>query len=82
MSEIATRVAKNTGYLYLRMSITVFVSLYTTRLVLNSLGDTDYGIFSIVGGTIALLGFFNASLSNSTQRFMSYAEGEERSHEE
>lgn len=76
MSEIATRVAKNTGYLYLRMSITVFVSLYTTRLVLNSLGDTDYGIFSIVGGTIALLGFFNASLSNSTQRFMSYAEGE------
>ena len=76
MSETATRVARNTGFLYIKMGITMFVSLYTTRLVLNALGDSDYGIFSIVGGAIALLGFFNSSLAGSTQRFMSYAEGE------
>ena len=33
----ATRVIKNTGYLYAKMGITMFISLYTTRLVLNSL---------------------------------------------
>ena len=76
MPGTASRVAINTGYLYARMGITMFVSLYTTRLVLNALGESDFGIFTIVGGTIALLGFFNASLSSSTQRFMSYAEGE------
>ena len=75
MSNTASRVAKNTGFLYIKMGVTMFVSLYTTRLVLNALGDSDYGIFSIVGGAIALLGFFNSSLSGSTQRFMSYAEG-------
>lgn len=72
----ASRVVKNTGFLYARMAITMFVSLYTTRLVLNALGATDFGIFSLVGGAIAMLGFLNASMAAATQRFMSYAEGE------
>lgn len=72
----ASRVAKNTGYLYAKMGITVFISLYTTRLVLNSLGDVDFGIFNIVGGAIAMLGFLNAAMAGATQRFMSYTEGE------
>lgn len=72
----ASRVAKNTGYLYAKMGITVFISLYTTRLVLNSLGDVDFGIFNIVGGAIAMLGFFNAAMAGATQRFMSFTEGE------
>ena len=38
MSQTANRVIKNTGYLYMKMAITMFVSLYTTRLILNSLG--------------------------------------------
>lgn len=75
MSSTATRIAQNTGFLYAKMGITMFVSLYTTRLVLNALGASDYGIFNTVGGAIALLGFFNAALASSTQRFMSYAEG-------
>ncbi len=58
------------------MGITMFVSLYTTRVVLNALGTSDYGIFNLVGGTIALLGFINGSMASATQRFMSYAEGE------
>lgn len=72
----ANRVAKNTGILYIKMAITVFISLYTTRLVLSALGSKDFGLFSVVGGAIALLGFLNASMSSATQRFMSFAKGE------
>lgn len=72
----ANRVIKNTGYLYAKMGITMFISLYTTRLILNSLGASDFGIFNIVGGAIAMLGFLNAAMEGATQRFMSYAEGE------
>lgn len=76
MSSTANRVIKNTGYLYAKMGITMFISLYTTRLILNSLGASDFGIFNIVGGAIAMLGFLNAAMAGATQRFMSYAEGE------
>lgn len=72
----STRVIKNTTYLYIKMIITIFVSLYTTRLILNSLGASDFGVFNVVGGAIAMLGFLNSTLANATQRFMSYAEGE------
>ena len=58
------------------MAITMFVSLYTTRLILNGLGASDFGIFNIVGGAIAMLGFLNTAMASATQRFMSYAEGE------
>lgn len=76
MSQTANRVIKNTGYLYAKMAITMFVSLYTTRLILNSLGASDFGIYNIVGGVISMLGFLNAAMAASTQRFMNYAEGE------
>lgn len=70
-----TRVIKNTGFLYAKMAITVFISLYSTRLILNALGASDYGVFNVVGGAIAMLGFLNASMAGATQRFMSYNEG-------
>ena len=76
MSSTANRVIKNTGFLYAKMGITMFISFYTTRLILNSLGASDFGIFNIVGGAIAMLGFLNASMASATQRFMSYCEGE------
>jgi O-antigen/teichoic acid export membrane protein len=75
MSYIANNIIKNTGWLYTKMVISIFVSLYTTRIILNSLGTADFGIFNIVGGAIALLGFLNAAMATATQRFMSYAEG-------
>lgn len=58
------------------MGITVFVSLYTTRLILNALGASDFGIYGIVGGAITMLGFLNSAMASATQRFMSYTEGE------
>lgn len=70
------RVAKNTGILYARMAITIFISLYSTRLVLEALGIKDFGIFNLVGGAIGMLMFLNNAMTGATQRFMSFAEGE------
>lgn len=72
----ANRIIKNTIYLYIKMGISIIISLYTTRAILQSLGTTDFGIFNIVGGSIALLGFFNGAMASATQRFISYSEGE------
>jgi len=58
------------------MGMTMIISLYSTRLILSSLGASDFGIFNVVGGAIAMLGFLNSTMANATQRFMSYAEGE------
>lgn len=76
MSEVANRVLKNSGYLYFSMGLSMFVSLYSTRLILNALGSSDFGIFCIIGGAIGMLGFLNAAMSTTTQRFINYAEGE------
>lgn len=74
--KAAKRVAMNTGFLYARMAITVFISLYSTRLILAALGTEDFGIFNVVGGAIAMLTFLNIAMTTATQRFMSYAQGE------
>lgn len=58
------------------MAVSVFVGLYSTRLILQALGAEDFGIFNVIGGSIAMLGFLNSTLSNATQRFMSCALGE------
>ncbi len=74
--QAANRVAKNTLILYARMAITMFVSLYSTRLVLAALGASDFGIFSVVGGAVAMLTFLNAAMTSASQRYMSFAQGE------
>lgn len=57
------------------MGISFFITLYSTRIILSALGAADFGIFNVIGGSIAMLGFLNSTLANATQRFMSYAEG-------
>ena len=54
-----SRIAKNTILLYFRMILTMLVSLYTSRVVLNTLGVSDFGIYNVVGGIVAMLGFIN-----------------------
>jgi len=73
----AQRVALNTGFLYAKMAITVFISLYATRIILLALGVEDFGIFNVVGGAITMLTFLNNAMSSATQRFMSYSRGSE-----
>lgn len=63
------RVAKNTLLLYFRMLLTMCISIYTSKVVLQALGIEDYGIYSVVGGVVALLNFFTNALSSSFQRF-------------
>lgn len=66
------RIAKNTIMLYIRMFIATIVGLYTTRVVLQTLGVEDYGIYGVVGSITAMLGFLKTSMSGSTSRFLAY----------
>lgn len=54
------------------MILVMGVSLFTSRIVLRELGVSDYGIYSLVGGIVALFGFFNAAMSSATQRYLSF----------
>ncbi|MEF2621745.1 MAG: oligosaccharide flippase family protein [Xylanibacter rarus] len=67
------RIAKNTLLLYFRMLFMMAISLYTSRVVLNTLGVEDYGIYNVVGGVVAMFGFINSSMSSATQRYITFA---------
>lgn len=58
-----TRIARNALLLYFRMLFTMAVSLYTSRVVLNTLGVEDFGVYNVVGGIVSMLGFFNSSMA-------------------
>lgn len=75
ISNNNTRIAKNTLLLYFRMLFTMAVSLYTSRVVLNTLGVENFGVYNVVGGIVSMLGFFNSSMATSTQRFLNYEMG-------
>ena len=66
------RIAKNTLLLYFRMLFMLVVSLYTSRVVLNTLGIVDYGINNVVGGVITMLGFLTGSLGSASSRYITY----------
>lgn len=74
-AENNKRIAKNTGMLYFRMILIMLVTLYTSRVVLQTLGVTDFGIYNVVGGVVTMLNFLNSSLSTATQRYMNYEMG-------
>lgn len=65
-----SRIAKNTFALYVRMLFTMVVSFYTSRVMLQTLGVTDYGILNVVGGVVAMLSFLNGSMASATQRYL------------
>lgn len=69
------RIFKNAIMLYIRMLLSMFVGLYTSRVVLQVLGVEDYGIYGLVGGVVAMMGFINASMGGATSRFITYELG-------
>ncbi len=69
------RIAKNTLLLYFRMILTMLVSLYASRVVLNVLGVEDFGIYNLVGGLVTMFVFLNGAMASSTQRFFAYEIG-------
>ena len=71
-TENNKRIAKNTILLYFRMVLTMGVSLYTSRIILNTLGVADFGTYNVVGGVVTMFGFFNGAMASATQRFLSF----------
>lgn len=66
------RITKNTIVLYLRMLFILCVGLFTSRVVLNTLGIEDYGLYNVVGGFVAFFTFLNGAMSTATQRFITF----------
>lgn len=79
MTETSTStnktIAKNTIILYFRMTFTMVVSLYTTRVFLDALGVIDYGIYNVVCGFVAMFGLMSGSQSAAISRFITYELG-------
>lgn len=70
-----SRIVKNTLFLYLRMFITMGVSLYTSRIILELLGIENYGLYNVIGGIVVLLSIVCNSMTAATQRFITYELG-------
>lgn len=76
------RLLKNTVFLYFRLVVTLGVSLYTSRVVLNALGIEDYGIHNVVAGAVAMVAFLNGAMASATQRFISFEVGKGSSNDQ
>lgn len=70
MDAANKRIAKNTLYMYIRLFTTIVIGLYTSRVVLQVLGVSDYGLYSVVGGVLSMFAFISGSLGQATSRFL------------
>ena len=67
--------AKNTIIMYIRMFVMMIIGLYTSRVILNTLGIEDYGIYNVVGGVVTMFSIISSSLSSSVSRFLTFEIG-------
>ena len=74
--KTGSRITRNALMLYVRMFVTIIIGLYTSRVVLEQLGITDFGIYGVVGNIIALTEFVNSALNSSFSRFFAYRIGQ------
>ena len=72
---IDKKIARNTLMLYFRMFILMLISLYTSRVVLATLGVEDYGIYNVVGGVVAMFSMISGAMVGASQRFISFELG-------
>lgn len=79
-SANSKRIAKNTLLLYARTFVTMTIALYTSRVVLRTLGVEDYGIYNIVGGFVGMFSLISSTLTASTQRFITFELGKKDGH--
>ena len=75
MPSNTARIAKNTLMLYFRQILIMLVSLYTVRVVLETLGATDYGIYNVVAGVVTMFSFLSGSMATASQRYFSFELG-------
>lgn len=71
----SNKVIFNTGVLYFRLIVGLGIGLLTTRIVLRALGETDFGIYMLVAGVVAMLGILNSNMSNTSMRFIAHSLG-------
>lgn len=76
MEESNKRIIKNSAYMYIRMVFIMVISLYTSRVVLEILGETDFGIYTLVGGIVSMFTVLSGSLMGGVQRFLNIGLGE------
>lgn len=69
------KIIYNTIILYIRMFVSIAIGLYSTRIILNALGVSDYGIYNLVAGVIVMLSFLKSAMAASTQRYLSHTLG-------
>ncbi len=74
----SARIIKNTVFLYIRMLLLMLITLYTTRVVLRVLGESDFGIYNLIGGIVIMMAFFNGALSGTTNRYIAFELGKEK----
>ncbi len=79
MSQVSSNkvIAYNTIYMYIRLAVTLVIGLYTSRVVLLVLGISDYGLFNVVGGLLAMFTFISGSLNAASSRFFNVEMGKE-----
>ena len=75
------RLAKNTLLLYLRMFVMMGISLFTSRVILKTLGVSDYGVYNVVAGAIMMIGFIMSSFASASSRFITISIGKGNSDE-
>lgn len=80
-AENNTRIAKNTLLLYCRMLVMMVIGLFTSRVIFNALGVSDFGLYNVASSIITMFGFIDATLFSGTQRFLSFAIGKGNSTE-
>jgi len=74
-SKKTKRIAKNTLMLYFRMLFIMLISLYTSRVILETIGITDYGFYNVVGGVVTTFSFLSGAMVTGTQRYLSFELG-------
>ena len=80
MSEENRRIAKNSLLLYIRLIATTVVGIFSTRIVIRSLGVEDYGLYSVIGGIVAIMTSLNTTMTSTTYRFITVELGKGNKH--
>lgn len=68
-------ILKNSMFLYIRLVVTMFVGILTSRYVLKALGVADYGLYNVVGGIVSVMAYVSTMLNATTYRFLAYEQG-------
>lgn len=71
----STRVIVNTTAQYAKTFVNIILTLFSARLILEALGVTDFGLYSLLAGVTSMLAFATSALASTTQRFLSYHQG-------